>query len=100
MNTCDTDILKQFQTVLNRKHLNESVYEALLRRWGLDKVDLDEEVQKINLKKSSLSSSKRKAVFEFVKLRELLNEKKAEEQEKISMKNEDDTSLYQDTIVN
>lgn len=100
MKTTDTEILKQFQTVLNRKHLNEAVYNKLLQMWNLDKVDLDVEMQKINEKHSGLSASRRKAVPEFIKLRELLKEMKEAESNAISFNNDDQPSLYQDTIIN
>lgn len=100
MKTTDTEILKQFQTVLNRKHLNEDVYNKLLQMWNLDKVDLDVEMQKINERHSSLSASRRKAVPEFIKLRELLKEMKEAESNAISFNNDVQPSLYQDTIIN
>jgi len=101
MKTTDVTILKQFQSVLNRKYLNEKVFNDLLKRWDLDKVDLDEEMRKIDIKHSSLSRSRRAAVPEFIKLRELLKEEKEVEASEISFSNnESQTSLYQDTIVN
>ena len=99
MKTTDTTILKQFQSVLNRKILTEKIYNDLLKIWYLDKVDLDEEMQKINEKHSGLSRSRREAIPEFIKLREILNEMKKEEENSISFNNEAQPSLYQDTIV-
>ena len=100
MKTTDTTILKQFQTVLNRKLLTEKVYKDLLAKWDLDKIDLDAEMQKINEKKSGLTKSRRDAVPEFLKLRKLLEEKKAEEMNAMSFSNTLQQSLTQDTIVN
>ena len=85
MKTTNTDILKSFYSVTNRNTLTEDIYKILLKRWDLDKIDLNEEVIKINTKQSLLSKSKREAVLEFIKLRTMLDQKKEEESNSISM---------------
>lgn len=99
MKTTDTKLLKEFQTVLNRKYLTEDMYEKLLARWDLAGLDLDAELVKINEHKSSLSRSRREAVPEFLKLRKLLDEAKAAAESSISFNNDSATPLYQDTVV-
>ena len=49
--------LRQFYSVVNRKYLNRDVYEALLKRWDLDNVDLDIEAEKIKNRLSTLTRS-------------------------------------------
>lgn len=93
----DVNILKQFQTVLNRKVLSEEAVNRLLEIWDLADVDLEAEAQKINEKKSNLSKSRRDAVLEFIKLKELLKEKKEAEAKAMSF-NENEQSLAQDTL--
>ena len=85
MNTTNTDILKSFYAVTNRNILTEEIYQILLKRWNLDKVDLNEEMVKINARQSSLSKSRRDAVPEFIKLRTMLDQKKEAEESSISM---------------
>jgi hypothetical protein len=74
MNTTDMNNLRQFYSVVNRKYLNRDVYEALLKHWDLDNVDLDIEAEKIKNKLSFLTKSRREAVREFLILRSVLNE--------------------------
>lgn len=82
MNTTDMNNLRQFYSVVNRKYLNRDVYEALLKRWDLDNVDLDIEAEKIKNRLSTLTRSRREAVREFLILRSVLNEiEKASETE-------------------
>lgn len=82
MNTTDMNNLRQFYSVVNRKYLNRDVYEALLKRWDLDNVDLDVEAEKIKNRLSTLTRSRRDAVREFLILRSVLNEiEKANETE-------------------
>lgn len=82
MNTTDMNNLRQFYSVVNRKYLNRDVYEALLKRWDLDNVDLDIEAEKIKNRLSTLTRSRREAVREFLILRSVLNEiEKANETE-------------------
>lgn len=82
MNTTDMNNLRQFYSVVNRKYLNRDVYEALLKHWDLDNVDLDIEAEKIKNKLSTLTRSRREAVREFLILRSVLNEiEKANEAE-------------------
>lgn len=92
MNTTNTDVLKQFSAVVNRNRLTEELYDALLKRWDLDKVDLDEEYIKIKTRKSSLSRSRRDAVPEFIRLRDLLKDIKDKENSTIVMENESSDS--------
>lgn len=82
MNTTDMNNLRQFYSVVNRKYLNRDVYEALLKRWDLDNVDLDIEAEKIKNRLSTLTRSRRDAIREFLILRSVLNEiEKANETE-------------------
>jgi hypothetical protein len=82
MNTTDMNNLRQFYSVVNRKYLNREVYEALLKHWDLDNVDLDIEAERIKNKMSRLTRSRRDAVREFLILRSVLNEiEKAKEAE-------------------
>lgn len=74
MKTTDMNNLRQFYSVVNRKHLNRDVYEALLKYWDLDKVDLDIEAERIKNKMSNLTRSRREAVREFLIIRSVLNE--------------------------
>lgn len=80
MKTDTPDIIKQFYSVINRKYLTEEIYNALLKRFDLDGVDLDEMQRLIDIKKSPLTKSRRLAVPEFIILRQMLREKKAEEE--------------------
>jgi hypothetical protein len=93
MNTTNTDVLKQFSTVVNRNRLTEELYNDLLKCWDLDKVDLDEEYIKIQTKKSSLTRSRREAVPEFIRLRNLLKEKAEQENSSIVMENDTENSM-------
>ena len=85
MKTTTTDLLKSFYSVTNRNQLTEEIYQRLLKRWDLDKVDLDEELIKINARQSDLSRSRRNAVPEFIKLREMLKQRKESENASINM---------------
>ena len=85
MNKTNTDILKSFYSVTNRNNLTEDIYQLLLKRWDLDKINLNEEAVKINAKQSTLSKSRRDAIPEFIKLRALLDQKKEAEENSISM---------------
>ena len=96
MNTTNTDILRSFYSVTNRNQLTEEIYQILLKRWDLDKVDLNEEMIKINAKQSSLTKSKRNAVPEFIKLRMMLDQKKETEENSISM---NDNEYENDEII-
>lgn len=93
MNTTNTDILKQFSTVVNRNRLTEELYNDLLKRWDLDKIDLDEEYIKIQTRKSGLTRSRREAVPEFIRLRNLLKEKAEQENSSIVMENDTENSM-------
>jgi hypothetical protein len=86
--------LRQFYSVVNRKYLNRDVYEALLKRWDLDNVDLDIEAEKIKNRLSTLTRSRREAIREFLILRSVLNEiEKANETE-----NNESTEKIQEEI--
>ncbi len=98
MKTTNVSILRQFQTVLNRKHLTEEILSTLLKRWDLYDVDLDQAMIDINLKKSKLSKSRREAVPEFLKLRELLKEAKNNEINDVSFE-QSTKNLAEDTLV-
>ena len=87
MNTCNIDILKSISAVVNREHLTQEVYDILLKRWDLDKVDLDAEYIKIQTKQSNLTKSRREAVPEFIRIRDLLSEIKQKENNAIVMEN-------------
>ena len=89
MNTTNVDILRSFYSVTNRNILTEEIYQILLKRWDLDKVDLNEEMVKINARQSSLTKSRRDAVPEFIKLRSILDQKKEAEEASISMNNDE-----------
>lgn len=94
MNTTDMNNLRQFYSVVNRKYLNRDVYEALLKRWDLDNVDLDIEAEKIKNRLSTLTRSRREAIREFLILRSVLNEiEKANETE-----NNESTEKIQEEI--
>lgn len=97
MNTTNVDILKSFYSVTNRNKLTEEIYQILLKRWDLDKVDLNEEMIKINAHQSSLTKSRRIAVPEFIKLRSFLDQKKETEENSISM---NDDNVNDDIITN
>lgn len=84
MKTTNIENLRAFYSVVNRKHLNREVYNYLLKRWDLDKVDLDLENEKIKNRLSTLSRSRREAVPEFLIIRSILNEmEKAKNDKKI-----------------
>ena len=100
MKTTNTDILKSFYSVTNRNTLTEDVYQILLKRWDLDKVDLNEEMIKINAKQSSLTKSRRDAIPEFIKLREMLNQKKETENNSILMNGSEETNENNDIFIN
>lgn len=85
MKTTDPNVLKQFVTVLNRQQLTEEIFYALLIRWDLDQVDLDKEMAKILEKKSTVSKSRREAIPYFIKMKQMLEEKKKEEQNSMSL---------------
>lgn len=74
MNTTNIGTLRAFYSVVNRKYLNREVYNYLLKRWDLDKVDLDLENEKIKNKLSTLPKSRREAIPEFLIIRSILNE--------------------------
>jgi hypothetical protein len=94
MNTTDMNNLRQFYSVVNRKYLNRDVYEALLKRWDLDNVDLEIEAEKIKNRLSTLTRSRREAIREFLILRSVLNEiEKANETE-----NNESTEKIQEEI--
>ena len=84
MNTTDMRNLKQFYSVVNRKELTTEIYEFLLKEWGLDGLDLEEEAKKIDLKESSLTKSRRLAVNEFLILKNLLASKEMQEEQEIN----------------
>ena len=84
MNTTDMRNLKQFYSVVNRKELTPEIYEFLLKEWGLDGLDLEEEAKKIDLKESSLTKSRRLAVNEFLILKNLLASKEMQEEQEIN----------------
>lgn len=85
MKTTDPNVLKQFVTVLNRQQLTEEIYYALLIRWDLDQIDLDKELDNINQKRSTLSKSRREALPYFIKMRQMLEDKKKEEQKSMNL---------------
>ena len=103
MNTTNINVLKSFYSVTNRNILTEEVYNILLKRWDLDKVDLNNEIIKINAHQSSLSKSRRAAIPEFIKLREMLNKKKETEDNSISMnsseENNDEVVIGNDDLI-
>ena len=99
MKTDTPEIIKQFYSVINRKYLTEEIYNALLKRFDLDKVDLDEQQHLIDIKQSPLTYSRRLAVPEFIILRQMLREKKAEE-ELAKQKLEAEASSFAETTSN
>lgn len=94
----DPKILKQFYTVLNRNQLTQETYDHLIKMWGFEGMDLEEEQNKINQKKSSLSRSKRESVGEFIILKRMLEERKNIESQAISMDAEPVENLGNDQI--
>jgi hypothetical protein len=84
MNTTDMRNLKQFYSVVNRKELTPEIYEFLLKEWGLNNLDLEEEAKKIDLKESNLTKSRRLAVHEFLILKNLLASKEIQEEQEIN----------------
>jgi hypothetical protein len=84
MNTTDMRILQQFYTVVDRKDITPELYEFLLKEWGLDGLDLEEEQKKIELKQSSLTKSRRNAVREFLIIKNILAIKEQAEEEAIN----------------
>jgi hypothetical protein len=84
MNTTDMRNLQQFYSVVNRKNLTYEIFNLLLKRWDLDKVDLDEEARKIEEKRSTLTKSRRDAIKEFLILRNILEIKEKEEEQQIN----------------
>ena len=53
----------------------------LLKEWGFENLDLNEELQKINLKTSYLSRAERDAVNEFIILKNILEKRKQQEEQ-------------------
>ena len=102
MKTTNVDILRSFYSVTNRNELTEEIYQILLKQWDLENVDLNEEMIKINAKHSSLSKSRRNAIPEFIRLREMLDKKKENENNSINMNdsNEDGILIGNDLITN
>lgn len=92
MNTTNIDILRQFSAIVNRDKLTRETYNLLLKRWDLDKVDLDEEYIKLQTKNSTLTRSRREAIPEFIRLRNLLKEIEEKNNNSIIMEDEE-TSL-------
>ena len=80
-------ILRSFRSVNNGGKLTENIFNLLLKDWGFENLNLDEELQKINQKKSFLSKAERDAITEFIILRNILNGKKKQEEEMISFNN-------------
>lgn len=75
MNTTNMQNLKQFYSVVNRREITPELYNFLLKEWGLENIDLEEESKKIELKKSSLTKSRRNAVKEFLIIKNILKSK-------------------------
>ena len=84
-------ILRSFRSVVNGNKLTEEIYNSLLKDWGFENLDLNEEIQKINLKSSYLSKAEREAVNEFIILKNIL-EKRKQQEEQISFTNTNDQS--------
>lgn len=84
-------ILRSFRSVVNGNKLTEEIYNSLLKDWGFENLDLNEEIQKINLKTSYLSKAEREAVNEFIILKNIL-EKRKQQEEQISFTNTNDQS--------
>jgi hypothetical protein len=100
LKTTDTKLLEAFLSVLNRKIISRELYNNLLKAWDLSKVDLDEELVKINSKKSNLSKSRRDAVPVFIKLRDALTAKENEAKNALDAKAEsEEKTLAEDQIV-
>ena len=98
MNTSNVDILKGFLSVLNRKEINDDILSALLKRWNLEKVDLDEEMLKINAKTSRLSRSRRDAVPLFIQMKKIVAENEAA-QTKSSIDSAEPKTMIEDQIM-
>lgn len=73
--------LKSFRSVVNGNKLTEEWYNMLLKEWGFENLDLNEELQKINLKTSYLSRAERDAVNEFIILKNILEKRKQQEEQ-------------------
>lgn len=73
--------LKSFRSVVNGNKLTEEWYNILLKEWGFENLDLNEEIQKINLKTSYLSRAERDAVNEFIILKNILEKQKKQEEQ-------------------
>ena len=88
-------ILRSFRSVVNGSKLTDEIYDALLKDWGFENLNLDEEIQKINLKTSYLSRAERNAVNEFIILRNILAKRK-EQEEQVSFT---DTNIQNDQVI-
>lgn len=88
-------ILRSFRSVNNGGKLTENIFNLLLKDWGFENLNLDEELNKINQKKSFLSKSEREAISEFIILRNILSSKKKQEEEIISFNNSNSNSSEQ-----
>ena len=66
-------ILRSFRSVNNGGKLTENIFNLLLKDWGFENLNLDEELQKINQKKSFLSKAERDAITEFIIFTSLLS---------------------------
>ena len=73
--------LRSFRSVVNGNKLTDEAYTALLKMWGFENLNLDEEIQKINQKSSYLSRAERDAVNEFIILRNILEKRKQQEEQ-------------------
>ena len=98
MNTSNTMILEAFFHVLTRKHLTKALYEDLIKRWNLESVNLDEELVKINNKKSHLTKSRRDAVPLFIKLRDVIKENEEAAKQAMDMKDVANSTLAGDQL--
>ena len=89
--------LRSFRSVVNGNKLTEESYNSLLKMWGFENLNLDEEIQKINLKTSYLSRAERDAVNEFIVLRNIL-EKQKQQEEQVSF-TDNTTNIQNDQII-
>ena len=89
--------LRSFRSVINGNELTEEAYSKLLKMWGFENLNLDEEIQKINLKTSYLSKAEREAVNEFIVLRNIL-EKRKQQDEQVSF-TDNTTNIQNDQII-
>lgn len=87
--------LRSFRSVVNGNKLTEEWYNILLKMWGFENLNLDEEIQKINQKSSYLSRAERDAVNEFIILRNIL-EKRKQQEEQVSFT---DTNTQNDQVI-